>query len=572
VARGGLPGFGTVLRSIIEAWKSEREKLVDSAAQIRIALQETYRSQAGKEPEELGRGPLADAFDALSVSYDEQFGGFGVAPKFPTPSNLFFLLRYYVRQKQRTAIAMIMKTLERMAAGGIHDQLGGGFHRYSTDRYWLVPHFEKMLYDNALLAIAYIEAHLVTHSELFRMVATDTLDWMLREMTSPNYGGFYSAQDADSPGGEGAYYLWNREQITSGLRESGLDGKAANLLCSFYSVTAEGNFEDGQTILTAQKDLASVASEFGMDVEEARRTLALGRGKLLEARMERPRPLTDDKIIAGWNGLAISALSKAYSAFGEDRFLSAAERCAEYVLSRLARKGSDPARFELFRRYRDGEAKEKGTLEDYAFLANAMIDLYEASFDARRLQSAVALAETMIALFYDGAEGGFFMSEKTQEGELIERPKEAYDGAIPSGNSMAALVLLRLHAFTEREEFREKAKSTLRAFSRAMANQPQGFPQMLVALDLYLGPTRQIIVSGDPSKPDTQALVHEVRRRFLPESILALACEQVRPLVPSVEGRIPGSPSEQAKVFVCTNNTCKLPALTPDVLAEQLDS
>jgi uncharacterized protein YyaL (SSP411 family) len=568
VSSGGMPAFSTVLESISRAWKSDKKKIADSAAQMKLALTEMYKTEGTKG--EISEDVLDDAFASLCISFDEQNGGFGSAPKFPMPSNLFFLLRYFKRTGKNAGLQMVTKTLQKMASGGVYDQLGGGFHRYSTDRFWLVPHFEKMLYDNALLASAYTEGYLVTKDENFRKIATETLDWTLSEMTDPE-GGFWSAKDADSPEGEGAYYVWSKKEIVEELRKSSQSDREAEIFCSYYSVTEEGNFERGKSILTSRKDPIALSKEFGLDLQELERIISITKSRLLEARSKRRPPLTDDKIISSWNGLMISAMSKAYSAFGMKRYMDAANRSANFILAKLCAKDEN-GRLRVLRRYRDGEAKGLGILDDYSFFINGLLDLYEASFEKTRIESAIALCESMISLFHDDESGGFFLSSQEGTAELIARPKEIHDGAIPSGNSMAALALLRLYNFTEKEEFREKAKSAIAASSRGMRSQPQSFTHMLVALDYYFGPTKEIVLSGDLSQTDTKRLLGAIRETYVPNSIIALATTDASTLIPGTEGRISIPGESKAKVYVCNNKVCKLPVSDVRQLREQLEA
>ncbi len=391
-------------------------------------------------------------FGELAQAYDQEYGGFGVAPKFPTPSNLFFLSRYYKSSGEKTPLSMLTKTLDSMSSGGIYDQLGGGFHRYSTDRMWLIPHFEKMLYDNALLAIAYTEGYLLTGNANYRRSVDDILGWVLREMRSPE-GAFFSAQDADSPQGEGAYYTWTPESMRQALSNSdefAYDSREAlQLVLKYYHVTKEGNFEDESTILTSSSPLNEIAQEFGMDESTANSLLDQARVVLLRSRSARPKPLTDDKILTSWNGMMISAMSKAYQVFKSETHLSAAISAADFILSRMTLRDTQNGRCKLRRRYRGGEVKEEGVLEDYAYFGNSLVDLYESSFDSKYLRSAIEICNAMIAEFYDESDGGFFEAAKDEV--LIARPKQAFDGAVPSGNSVAALFCLRIGEITSDE-------------------------------------------------------------------------------------------------------------------------
>ncbi|MCS6768909.1 MAG: thioredoxin domain-containing protein, partial [Candidatus Caldarchaeum sp.] len=425
--RGGLSGLDEILRAVAELWRKNPEEVKRAAEQTAGVVRNLYRADvAEKEPE---YSVVVQAFDSLVNAYDELYGGFGNAPKFPMPLYIEFLHTYYAFEKEPLALKMAAQTLEKMARGGLYDQLAGGFFRYSTDRIWLIPHFEKMLYDNALLARVYVQAYQLTGREFFRDVAVSTLDWMLNELASAD-GGFYSAVDADSPEGEGAYYTWTRSEIEDKL------GDDAELALKAFGVAEDGNFEEGKSVLTFVRDLETLSKDFSVGVEDLKIKLHEVRKKLLEARRGRPRPSVDDKIIASWNGLAISAFSHAYQVLREKRYLDAAKKAADFVLENLSVDG------RLHRFYRNRVGVE-GFLEDYAFVANGLVDLFQTCFETKYLEASLSLVERMMELFWDADKGGFFYSAEDVAG--VSRIKEAYDGVIPSGNSMAAWVLLRLY-------------------------------------------------------------------------------------------------------------------------------
>jgi uncharacterized protein len=562
--RYGMPSFSNVLRSISQSWRSDRKKIADSASQMKESLKELYDFKKNADSK-LDASPISECYEALAGSFDEEYGGFGTAPKFPTPSNLFFLLRYYADKKSSSlSLKMVTKTLNTMMRGGIYDQVGGGFHRYSTDRYWLVPHFEKMLYDNALLISAYSEAFLITKDEGYANVVRETIEWAAQEMKSER-GGFYSAIDADSSEGEGSFYSWTLDEFSRALSSNGFRAEELSALTKYFSVTREGNFEGERTILTA-KAPGVVEIEIGLSGIEFAELLKRGKKTLLEARAGRPKPSIDDKILTGWNGLMISALSEAHGILKDPRFLEIATDCTNFILTELCKKDT-AGEVKLLRRYRAGEAAGEGMLEDYAFLVNGLLDLYEAGFNARYLEEAVTLSKIMISNFFDETGGGFYQTKGT--GELIVRPKDAFDGALPSGNSLAALVCLRLAEITTEEIFRKCANDTLLAFWEAVSRQPPSFTQMLVALQFLLGKPKEIVVSGKSEDPDTKALVEVIRSRFLPQSILILADEKTGRLSPLVEGRLP-SPGNPSRVFVCSNFSCKLPSKTEIELTQAL--
>ncbi len=586
VSRDGMLGFSSILKSVIKAWRSDRQNIVKSASKMREALTQMYEIEStsmkrgGQQGElEFDTGILDETFVALSSIYDEQHGGLGGAPKFPSPSNLFFLLRYYNRTGHKFALSMAVKTLEKMARGGIYDQIGGGFHRYSTDRFWIVPHFEKMLYDNALLSIAYTEAYLVTGNPLFRRVVMETLEWVIREMRlhprdkegKLTAGGFFSSQDADSPNGdEGAFYVWDKQEILDALKNSSDYELLAQIALSYFSVTEEGNFERRKTVLTAEKELSFIAMQIGLETKRVEEILSQVKSLLFAARSKRDKPQIDDKIITSWNGLMISAMSKAYSAFGDDRFLKAAIDSADFVLSNLV-KSESGGRLTVLRSYRDGESRGPGTLEDYAFLANGLLDLYEACFESKYLKISISICDEMISRFFDSKSGGFFLVEEGAK-DLIARPKEAYDGATPSGNSVASLVLLKLAELTGREDFKLKAKSVFVAFSSRIRSQPYSLTHMLLAFDFYTSPKREIVISGNLKEDNMREMLDLLRKEFLPNSVLALAEKETEDLaLPIVKGRLPQRDGE-SKIYVCTNNTCKLPAANRDDLLKALRS
>jgi len=550
VPRHGLPAFPEVLEFIADTWKNRRDQVVQSSEEITKLVGDQY---ALKGEGELSKVLLDNAYAAVLRAHDPQYGGFGKAPKFPLPSYAGFLLRYNARTGKGQALGPVLKTLDSMAAGGIHDQLAGGFHRYSTDRYWLVPHFEKMLYDNALLARVYADAFRATRMERFAATARDTLDWILAEMTSPE-GGFYSAMDADTREGEGYYYTWTPAEVTKLLGDA--RGRAFG---EFYGVTDDGNFE-GRSILSVTTTTEKLAEKLNVSRDQVREDLERGRAVLLEARRERDRPEVDDKVLASWNGLAISAFACAYEALQQARYLEAAERSAEFVLSKLVKKGTSPM---LSRRYRDGEVALAGNLEDYSFVVAGLLDLYEASLNFRWMSAAITLAEEMVALFWDSQGGAFYLKPPGQE---IVAIKEGYDGPTPSGNSVAALDLLRLAEFTGNEDYREKAETTLRLFAEPMESSPTAYLEMLAALDFSFGAKEIVIARG---AGDVREIVEEVQTRYLPTKVLALADgDPALTKLTDGKGAIKGQPT----VYVCENFACKAPVTSLEALRRQLES
>jgi uncharacterized protein len=545
--RFGTPAFTKVLRSVADAWEQRRDEAESAAERIlqRIGL------EAGLAP---SSDPLAEELElqasaALRSAFDRRWGGFGGAPKFPQPMTLEFLLRRHVRGDP-DALDMVEITLDRMAAGGIHDQLGGGFHRYSTDATWHVPHFEKMLYDNAQLARLFTHAWLATRLERFRRVAMSTCDYVLREMRDPD-GGFFSSQDADSERVEGKFFVWSWDELI---------GTGSEAVATALGARPEGNWE-GTNVLWRPLPLEAVASELSIDPTELERDVEATLGRLFEIREGRERPATDDKVLAAWNGLAISALAEAGTAFGDARYLEASERAATFVLERLR-----DDRGRLLRSWRDGRAGVLAFAEDHALLADGLLSLAEARLDPRWIVEARALADELLGSFEDRDRGGFFQTRSDAD-ELVVRPKDLQDNATPSGNSAAAMVLLKLAHLTGDAEYERAGASALRVVRDAMARWPIGFGHALGALDLYLGPVKEVAIVGDPADPATRALANEVSaERFLPNHVMAGGTDGNG--VELLHDRVPrdGRPT----AYVCERFVCKLPVTEPAQLAEQL--
>jgi uncharacterized protein YyaL (SSP411 family) len=575
-SRYGHPGFASVLEQLAGAWQTDRAQIVDSARDVVRQLQE----HAAVEAAGAGRvdtGILDSGFFGFRRMFDTKLGGFGSAPKFPRPSIHYFLLRYHARTRNQEALDMVQRTLREMAKGGMHDQLGGGFHRYSVDDRWFVPHFEKMLYDQAQLATSYLEAFQVTGDALYAATARDILDYVLRDMTGQE-GGFYSAEDADSAAdparpeskSEGAFYIWSAAEIRALV-----GAPAADWFAYRYGVQESGNVSNdphgefgGRNILFQAHTIEETARQFGREIEEVRAALDRAVRILLEARAARPRPHLDDKVLTAWNGLMISACALAGAVLEEPRYADAARRAAEFIAGRLY----DPATGLLLRRYRQGEAAIPGFLDDYAMFAQGLLDLYEAQFDPRWLDLALRLAEKARELFEDPAAGGFFGS--APDSGLVMRVKEDYDGAEPSGNSVMVLNLLRLSAMTNRPDLREAAEKTLAAFAPRLVAMPAALPQMLGALEFHLGERREIVVAGDRHAADTRALLRELLRHFVPNRIVLLvdSDEARRDLAgahPAIAGmhKLDG----RAAAYVCRDFVCQLPVSEPAELAELLE-
>jgi uncharacterized protein YyaL (SSP411 family) len=558
-SRFGHPGFASILSQIAEGWKTQRGQIEESAREILEQLRKTVAVE-GARAAAIDGGLLDSGFFVFRRTFDSQNGGFGGAPKFPRPSVFQFLLRYHARARNREALDMTLLTLREMAKGGMHDQLGGGFHRYSVDERWFVPHFEKMLYDQAQLAIAYLEAFQITHDDAYAAVARRIFDYVLRDMTAPE-GGFYSAEDADSAidaeepavKGEGAFYVWTAEEIRALAPQP-----IADWFCYRYGVAEGGNVANdphkdfhNRNILYEAVSVADTATQFRQLEETLAEGLKQAEAILLEARAKRPRPHLDDKVLTAWNGLMISAFALGGAVLGEERYAAAARRAAEFLLERMYDAGSGV----LLRRYREGDAAIPGFLDDYAMLAQGLLDLYEAQLDERHLQAALRLTDKQRELFED-ADGGFFSTAEA-DAALVMRIKDDYDGAEPSGNSVALRNLLRLGAMTGRDALRQSAERLLGAFGPRLSAAPVALPAMLAACELYLNVPRQIVFAGERGKPDLEAMVRALYARFLPNRVVLLAGEEAARLAPetarmrAVDGR--------ATAYVCENYACQLP-------------
>jgi uncharacterized protein YyaL (SSP411 family) len=602
--RYGQPGFKKVLARVAEAWKQNHEKIVEQGAKIVGALQEA-QSAAPEASAKIDNRIVEQAYEQFAHSFDEKEGGFGSAPKFPRPVALNFLTRFYARDVEHAsrlppatnasethalpshALEMNLVTLRKMEAGGMHDHLGGGFHRYSVDRYWHVPHFEKMLYDQAQLAVAYLDAFQISQDRQYEAVARDILDYVARDMTSKE-GGFFSAEDADSLEGaapsapiasqkggdsappsrrEGAFYVWTKKEIDTAL------GDAADIFDFHYGVQAHGNAPEGadpqgefqgKNILIERHTVAETAKHFKKSEEEVRRSLARSREKLLSIRAKRPRPHLDDKIITAWNGLMISAYARAAQVLNEPRYQESAARAAKFVRANLYHDS------QLYRSYRGGRSAIEAFADDYAFLVQGIVDLYEASFDIEWLKFAMELQEVQDRLFFDEKNGGYF-STSGKDKSVVLRMKDDNDSAEPAASSVAALNLLRLAQFRDDKELEERGRKTIEAFRATLSRFPSAMPQMLVALDFSVSKPRQIVIAGKIDMPETKALLAEVHRHFLPNKILVLAdgAEGQKYLGEKNEAlRAMSMVSGKAAAYVCKNFTCKAPVTEPKALRE----
>ncbi len=554
--RHGMPAFRRVLSAVADAWRSNRATVEEQGRRVAevLAAAAEFPAPEGAIDEALLDTAAAGLLDAA----DRTWGGFGRAPKFPPPMVIEFLLRTHLRGGGRAADALevVTVTLRRMAAGGVHDQIGGGFHRYATDGRWHVPHFEKMLSDNALLSRAYLRAWQVTGDAAWAGVARRTLDFLLRELRLPG-GGFASSQDADAGGVEGAHFVWSWEELAE---------VAGAEVARYLGATPEGNWE-GTNVLWTPVPAPEFAAREGLDPVDLVARVEEARTRLLERREGRGRPGLDDKVIAAWNALAVSALAEAGRALGEPAYARAAEAAAAFVLSALRR---DDGR--LLRSWRAGRAGRPGYADDYALLADACLTLYETTFDPRWFREARALAEDLLALFADPERGGFYQSGSDAEA-LIVRPKELSDTAVPSGNSAGAVVLARLAALTGEERLRRAAEGAVRAGGEGVRRAPLGFVEALNAADRLAGPSREIALIGDPGDPAFRALAAEVHRRFLPRAVVAGAAPReaagLSGEIPLLGGRevVAGRPA----AFVCERFACGMPVADPGALAAELD-
>ena len=569
----------SLLQQVADAWTKQHDSITQTAGRAAQQLVEIV-SQHSLSAGDLQRAILDKTYERIASTYDATNGGFGGAPKFPRPVMLCFLLRYYVRTGNREALGMTLNTLRAMERGGIHDQLGGGFHRYSTGTDWLVPHFEKMLYDQAQLAITYAEAYQITHERFYGDIVRNILDFAEREMEQPR-GGFASAEDADSriaigkaETSEGAFYVWSAKQI-----ESVVGTPDDEVFRYAYGVESKGNIPThqdvrgelrGKNVLYEAHSTEDTAKKFNISVEPTAKKLTAARKALFAARTRRSRPPLDDKIITAWNGMMISALARASQSLNEPRYLQHAQATAEFLEANLY----DTKTAKLWRSYRTGSASVDGFLDDYTDLIAGLLDLYQAGFDVRWLGWAVSLQETQDHLFWDDKDGGYF-DVGTSDSSLLSRTREGYDGVEPAPNSTAAMNLLRLEQFTDRGEWRDKAQKTIAAFAARLQSDPEAVPALASALDFRLAPKKQILIAGDPKSQDTRELLKQVNSRFLPNKILLLADggagqQELARWLPFVQSAHPTK--GRATAYVCENYVCKLPTTDPQMMARLLEN
>jgi len=559
--RFGRIGLLELVPRLQEVWKNRRSEVLASAEQVAGTLLKMDSPEKGNT---LAEPVLHRAFEQLREAYDPRYGGFGSAPKFPTPHNTLFLLRYWKRTGNSDALDMVENTLQRMRNGGIYDHMGYGFHRYSTDSRWLVPHFEKMLYDQALCAEAYLEAFQATGKEEYARAVREIFTYILRDMRGPE-GGFYSAEDADSEGEEGKYYLWTEDEIRSVLTED-----EADLVYQVFNVTGGGNYSDeiaggktGHNILYITEPLSGLASTLGLPLDELQNKLEAARGKMFEYRKTRIRPHLDDKILTDWNALMIAILAKGARVLRDDNYTEAAQWAYEFLMGNLRTDNG-----ELLHRYRDGEAAVAANLDDYAFLINAQIELYETTFDAQYLHDAIDLNEHLIEHFRDNDNGGFFFTADDAE-RLLSRQKEVYDGAVPSGNSIAMMNLLRLSRITADSRLEQMASDIGETFSGIVNRQPGSFTRLLSAVDFAVGPSYEVVIAGNTGAPDTKEMIEALNKKFIPGKVVIF--RTVGGETPEIDDLCPfavnhGTIDGKATAYVCSGFSCHRPTTEIDAM------
>ena len=561
--RFNRPGMMELIPLIRDAWQNDRDRLLASAERISQALAEVANQQHGAA---LTDTILHAGLMQLSRIYDSQHGGFGERPKFPTPHNILFLLRYHLRTQDAQALKMATHTLTQMRLGGVYDHLGYGFHRYATDAHWLVPHFEKMLYDQAMLGMAYTESFQLTHNKLFAQTVNEIYTYVLRDMTDPQ-GGFYSAEDADSEGEEGKFYLWHESEIREVLKDD------ADFFISVYNVLPEGNYADevsghktGKNILHLSDTPENLAHAHGMDLNKFQMKIAELNAKLFAIREKRVHPLKDDKILTDWNGLMIAALSKAAGALDAPEYAEAAEKAYAFIRKNLTKPDG-----HLLHRYRDGEAAIDAYLDDYAFVIWGLLELYQTNFDPAYLKQAIFYTKILKEEFWDQTHYGYFFTGTNAETPLA-RKKEFYDGAIPSGNSVMMLNLLKLAHLTGDMAFADDAEKVGQAFSEAAKQSPAGYTMLLCAVDFATGDTQEIVVAGDREDQRTRQFIDAIHHRFLPNAVVVLRpqnnAESVFELIPYSKDLTPkdGRPA----VYICRNFACELPVTDLSALDQKL--
>ncbi len=565
--RFGRPGMMDLVPRIKELWENDREKVLESAENITAAVKKATDVTENNESKDLTVSTLGVGYNQLLGRFDENNGGFGSSPKFPTSHNQLYLLRYWKRTGDDQALEMVEKTLQKMRQGGVYDHVGFGFHRYSTDPQWFLPHFEKMLYDQAMISMAYIEAYQATGNKEYADTAGEIFTYVMRDMTSKE-GGFYSAEDADSEGEEGKFYVWEEDEIVDILGK-----EDAELIISTFNVSSTGNFSDeasgkktGANILHLKKPIPEIAASYDMSVEEFNKRIETSREKLFNVREKRVHPHKDDKILTDWNGLMIASLAKGGRVLNDPQYTEAAKKAADFILSDMRKPGG-----ELLHRYRGGDAAIDSNIDDYSFFIWGLLELYESTFDIRYLQAAIELQNEMIKNFWDDKNSGFYFTSDSAE-ELIARQKEIYDGAVPSGNSVAMLNLLKIGRITGNPEYDKKASELGRAFSNTVAQAPMAYTQLLCGLDFGIGPSFEVVVVGDPDKEDTQTMLRALNKDYSPNKVVLLKEPEKDSGIASIaeftksQAQIDG----KSTAYVCLNYICKLPTSDVDKMLELL--
>lgn len=572
-AKWGSPGLTDIIRSVANSWANDRDRLIESSNTLTQLLKDNASKNDGNAT--LSQETLTTAYHQYDQMYDSRYGGFGHSPKFPTSHNLSFLLRYWKRTGNSRALEIVEHTLTRMAHGGMYDHIGGGFHRYSTDQQWQIPHFEKMLYDQAILSRTYLEAYQITKNDFYAQIAREIFDYVLRDMQYAQ-GGFFSAEDADSldpdeytgisigltqshEKKEGAFFLWRYDEIIQILGED--DAKIFNF---HFDIQPNGNaLHDphnefiGKNIIYVKNNLEETAKHFKKDVSEVEQSIQNSKAKILKVRRSRPRPHLDDKILADWNGLMIASLSFGSRVLNEPKYKKAAEKAAQFALKTLV-----DSEGRLLHRYRDGEAAIMGTIEDYAFFIHGLLNLYEATFQIEYLKRSIDLANSMVSLFWDDKDGGFYFTADDAE-KLLYRQKEIYDGAIPSGNSVAALDLVHLARLTLDKQWDDKLEAFFNTFSSQIASRPSSYGQMLMAYDFTLGPSKEIVIAVPETNTNIDELINVIYERFIPNKVVLLrpatgeGSDDIVDISPFVEHQLPMG--DQVTIYLCENHICKLP-------------
>jgi uncharacterized protein YyaL (SSP411 family) len=561
--RQGRPGMRELIPWLSQLWENDRQKIQTSSEEIINAFQ---KSNAFEGTDRLDANILDEAYRQYVQQFDEEYGGFGTSPKFPSPHNLMLLLRYAKRNPDSSALSMVEQTLTQMRMGGLFDHIGHGFHRYSTDQNWLVPHFEKMLYDQALLLMAYTEAWQLTEKELFKQTADEIASYLLRKMQDAD-GGFYSAVDADSEGEEGKFYVWSVSEIRDVLPPA-----QAELVIELFNLTEDGNYKDeasgrrtGKNIPHLQKPFADLAKERNMAADKLRSELESMRQKLLDVRKNRVHPLLDDKILTDWNGLIIAALAKAGRAFENENYITQAERCWRFVESAMVVDD------KLKHRYRNGDVAIDAHADDYAFLVWGLIELYEATFESEYLEKAIYLNRQFVDSFWDNENGGFYFTSTSAE-ELLGRKKEIYDGAVPSSNSVAIMNLLRLGRMTGNTEWEQMADQALKLFGGDIKKALTSFGATLQSVDFTTENSQEIVIAGKHTNPDTQKMLALLKGQFLPRAVVLLNDpddHKIQELVPFLSNF--GMNDDNATAYVCQNYSCELPTTDPKKMLELIE-